>query len=82
MPGFFFGRLNAQPDAPGPTACASATYSATGTSSAKLAAVRSWLDTLTLAAAANPDDARSDWPAAPHPFDEVLTEALTALTAP
>jgi len=55
---------------------------ATGTSSAKLSAVRVWLDTLTLAAASNPDDARSDWPAAPHPFDQVLTEALTALTAP
>jgi hypothetical protein len=54
---------------------------ATGTASEKLASVRAWLDTLTLAAAANPDDARPDWPAAPHPFDQVLAEALTALNS-
>jgi hypothetical protein len=54
---------------------------ATGKSSPKLAAVRVWLDSLTLAAAANPDDARPDWPAAPHPFDQVLAEALTALNS-
>jgi hypothetical protein len=53
---------------------------ATGKSSPKLAAVRVWLDTLTLAAAANPDDARPDWPAAAHPFDQVLAESLAALT--
>jgi hypothetical protein len=50
--------------------------------SPKLAAVRQWLDNLTLAAAANPDDARPDWPAAPFAFEAVLAEALTALTAP
>jgi hypothetical protein len=55
---------------------------ATGTTSPKLAAVRQWLDNLTLAAAANPDEARPDWPAAPHPFEAVLAEALAALTAP
>jgi hypothetical protein len=49
--------------------------------SPKLAAVRQWLDNLTLAAAANPDEARPDWPAAPHPFEAVLAEALAALTA-
>jgi hypothetical protein len=53
----------------------------TGTTSPKLAAVRQWLDNLTLAAAANPDEARPDWPAAPHPFDQVLAEALTALNS-
>lgn len=52
---------------------------ATGKASPKLAAVRQWLDGLTLAAAANPDDSRPDWPNAPHPFDQVLAEALTAL---
>ena len=54
---------------------------ATGTTSPKLAAVRQWLDNLTLAAAANPDEARPDWPAAPHPFEQVLAEALTALNS-
>jgi hypothetical protein len=54
---------------------------ATGSTSAKLAAVRQWLDNLTLAAAANPDEARPDWPAAPHPFEAVLAESLAALTA-
>jgi hypothetical protein len=50
--------------------------------SPKLAAVRTWLDNLTLAAAANPDESRPDWPAAPHPFEAVLAEALSILTAP
>lgn len=54
---------------------------ATGKASPKLAAVRSWLDALTLAAAVNPDEARSDWPAAPHPFDQVLAESLAALNS-
>jgi hypothetical protein len=54
---------------------------AIGKSSPKLAAVRQWLDTLILAAAANPDNARPDWPAAPHPFEAVLAEALTALNS-
>ena len=55
---------------------------ATGTSSEKLAAVRTWLDNLTLAAAANPDEARPDWPNAPHPFDQVLSESLAILATP
>ena len=50
--------------------------------SPKLAAVRQWLDNLTLAAAANPDEARPDWPAAPFAFEAVLAEALSILTAP
>jgi hypothetical protein len=50
--------------------------------SPKLAAVRQWLDNLTLAAASAPDEARPDWPAAPHPFEAVLAEALSILTAP
>ena len=54
---------------------------ATGSASEKLASVRQWLDNLTLAAAANTDDARPDWPVAPHPFDQVLAEALTALNS-
>jgi len=54
---------------------------ATGKAAPKLAAVRVWLDTLTLAAAANPDESRHDWPAAPHPFDAVLAESLAALNS-
>jgi hypothetical protein len=54
---------------------------ATGSASEKLAAVRQWLDNLTLAAAANPDEARPDWPAAPFAFEAVLAEALTALNS-
>jgi hypothetical protein len=52
---------------------------ATGKASPKLAAVREWLDSLTLAAAANPDNARPDWPSAPFPFDAVVQEAITQL---
>jgi hypothetical protein len=54
---------------------------ATGKSSPKLAAVRVWLDTLTFAAAANPDESRSDWPSAPFPFEQVLSEALTIINS-
>ena len=54
---------------------------ATGSTSEKLAAVRQWLDNLTLAAAANPDEARHDWPAAPYPFEAVLAESLAALNS-
>jgi hypothetical protein len=54
---------------------------ATGSASEKLASVRQWLDNLTLAAAANPDDARPDWPAAPFAFDAVLAESLAALNS-
>jgi hypothetical protein len=54
---------------------------ATGTTSPKLAAVRQWLDNLTLAAAANPDEARPDWPAAPFAFEAVLAESLAALNS-
>ncbi len=49
--------------------------------SPKLAAVRVWLDNLTLAAAANPDEARPDWPAAPFAFEQVLAESLAALNS-
>jgi hypothetical protein len=49
--------------------------------SPKLASVREWLDNLTLAAAANPDEARPDWPAAPFAFDAVLAESLAALNS-
>jgi hypothetical protein len=54
---------------------------ATGSTSAKLAAVRVWLDNLTLAAAANPDESRPDWPAAPFAFEAVLAESLAALNS-
>jgi len=54
---------------------------ATGKSSPKLAAVRVWLDTLTLAAASAPDEALPDWPAAPFAFDGVLAETLAALNS-
>jgi hypothetical protein len=54
---------------------------ATGSASEKLASVRQWLDNLTLAAAANPDEARPDWPAAPFAFDAVLAESLAALNS-
>jgi hypothetical protein len=54
---------------------------ATGATSEKLASVRQWLDNLTLAAAANPDEARPDWPAAPFAFDAVLAESLAALNS-
>jgi hypothetical protein len=53
----------------------------TGKSSPKLAAVRVWLDSLTLAAAANPDEARPDWPSAPFPFEQVLSDALTIINS-
>jgi hypothetical protein len=54
---------------------------ATGKGSPKLAAVRQWLDALTFAAAANPDESRSDWPSAPFPFEQVLSEALTIINS-
>ena len=54
---------------------------ATGSASEKLASVRQWLDNLTLAAAANPDEARPDWPAAPFAFEAVLAESLAALNS-
>jgi len=54
---------------------------ATGSASEKLASVRTWLDNLTLAAAANPDESRPDWPAAPFAFDAVLAESLAALNS-
>jgi hypothetical protein len=54
---------------------------ATGTTSPKLASVRQWIDALTLAAAANPDEARPDWPSAPFPFEQVLSEALTIINS-
>jgi hypothetical protein len=54
---------------------------ATGSASEKLASVRQWIDNLTLAAAANPDEARPDWPAAPFAFEAVLAESLAALNS-
>lgn len=52
---------------------------AAGAASPTLAAVRQWLDALTLAAAAAPDQQRPDWPPAPHPFETVLAATLAIL---
>lgn len=52
---------------------------AAGAASPTLAAVRQWLDALTLAAAAAPDQQRPDWPSAPHPFETVLAATLAIL---
>lgn len=52
---------------------------ALGQTSDSLAAVRSWIDTLTISAAINPNATRDDWPDAPFPFEVVLIEALSVL---
>ena len=52
---------------------------ASAKSSPKLNAVQGWLDGM-IASGLSP--AASNWPAAPHTFEDTLTETLTALTAP
>jgi hypothetical protein len=52
---------------------------AAGKSSAKLAAVQGWLDALIVAGVTQPEERRSDWPAAPYTFEEASAEALTIL---
>ena len=47
--------------------------------SPKMNATRQWLDGITLAYASNPTP-RYVWPSEPHPFDEVVQEAMGLLT--
>ena len=51
---------------------------ATGRTSPKLAATRSWLDGMIASGLA---PAASNWPAAPHSFEDCLTETLTILAS-
>lgn len=51
---------------------------AAGKTSAKLTAVRGWLDTILGAFAANPEP-RNDWPKAPFGFEETVQEAASKL---
>jgi hypothetical protein len=53
---------------------------AAGKSSPKLAAVQGWLDALIVAGVTQPEERRSDWPAAPYSFEEASTQALTILS--
>jgi hypothetical protein len=55
---------------------------AAGKTSAKLAAVQGWLDALIVAGVTQPDQRRSDYPAAPYTFEEASAEALAVLSAP
>jgi hypothetical protein len=48
-------------------------------SSPKLAAVQAWLDALIVAGVTQPEERRSDWPAAPYSFEEASSQALAAL---
>lgn len=47
--------------------------------SAKLAAVQSWLDSMIVAGVTAPEQKRGDWPAAPYSFEESSGQALAAL---
>jgi hypothetical protein len=55
---------------------------AAGKSSPKLASVQGWLDQLIVAGVTQPEERRSDWPAAPYSFEEASGEALAILAAP
>jgi non-canonical (house-cleaning) NTP pyrophosphatase len=50
-----------------------------GKTSAKLTAVRAWLDTILGAFAANPEP-RNDWPKAPFGFEETVQDAAMSLS--
>ena len=52
-----------------------------GAVSPKLDATEQYLNTI-LAMFAQDPSPRSDWPAAPHPFESVVAEAVSSLTAP
>jgi len=52
---------------------------AAGKTSPKLASVQQWLDALIVAGVTQPDQRRSDWPAAPYSFEEASSQALAAL---
>jgi hypothetical protein len=47
--------------------------------SAKLAAVQGWLDSMIVAGVTAPDERRSDYPAAPFSFEESSAQALSVL---
>jgi hypothetical protein len=55
---------------------------AAGKTSPKLAAVQAWLDQMIVAGVTQPEERRSDWPAAPYSFEEASGEALAILAAP
>jgi hypothetical protein len=55
---------------------------AAGKTSAKLASVQQWLDGMIVAGVTQPEERRSDWPAAPYSFEEASGEALAVLAAP
>jgi hypothetical protein len=55
---------------------------AAGKTSAKLAAVQAWLDGMIVAGVTQPEERRSDYPAAPYTFEEASGEALAILAAP
>ena len=55
---------------------------AAGKTSPKLAAVQAWLDGMIVAGVTQPEERRSDWPAAPYSFEEASGEALAILAAP
>lgn len=61
-----------------------AKLAAASKTSPKLAAVRAWLDTITLLAAPDPDAQRTaaEWGDAPHEFGAASLEAITALSTP
>ena len=48
-------------------------------SSPKLTAVQAWLDGMIVAGVTQPDERRSDYPAAPYTFEEASAEALSTL---
>jgi hypothetical protein len=52
---------------------------AAGKTSPKLASVQQWLDALIVAGVTQPEERRSDWPAAPYTFEEASGEALAVL---
>ena len=55
---------------------------AAGKTSPKLASVQGWLDALIVAGVTQPEERRSDYPAAPYSFEEASGEALAVLSAP
>jgi len=55
---------------------------AAGKSAPKLLAVRGWLDQMIAAGVTNPEERRSDWPAAPFTFEQASAEALQFLAPP
>jgi hypothetical protein len=55
---------------------------AAGKTSAKLAAVQAWLDSMIVAGVTQPEERRSDWAASPWAFEEASGEALAILAAP